>query len=132
MGSPERSPAPRPKSPPELYGKRRELAKVVMLEREIGFLEEELKSIETLQPASSCIKEVADYVGTIPEPLITVGYYVEVLVSTTCHVSAVVITAAMDVRLKCHIVALYLTVVHARYQSACVLSSLQAAILLPV
>ncbi|GKE22944.1 hypothetical protein Tco_1434456, partial [Tanacetum coccineum] len=30
--------SPRPKSPPELYGKRRELAKVVMLEREIGFL----------------------------------------------------------------------------------------------
>lgn len=35
-------PPPRPKSPPEypdLYGKRRELAKVQMLEREIGFLE---------------------------------------------------------------------------------------------
>ncbi|XP_076913438.1 uncharacterized protein LOC143572061 [Bidens hawaiensis] len=63
---------PRPKSPPELYGKRRELAKVVMLEREIGFLQEELKSIETLQPASSCIKQVADYVVTTPEPLINV------------------------------------------------------------
>lgn len=35
-------PPPRPKSPPEypdLYGKRRELAKVQLLEREIGFLE---------------------------------------------------------------------------------------------
>lgn len=35
-------PPPRPKSPPEypdLYGKRRELAKVQMLEREITFLE---------------------------------------------------------------------------------------------
>lgn len=35
-------PPPRPKSPPEypdLYGKRREAAKVQMLEREIGFLE---------------------------------------------------------------------------------------------
>ena len=35
-------PPPRPKSPPEypdLYGKRRELAKVQMLEREIRFLE---------------------------------------------------------------------------------------------
>lgn len=73
--SPEGSPSlalPRPKSPPELYCKRRELAKVVMLEREIGFLQEELKSIETLQPASFCIKEVADYVVTNPEPLITV------------------------------------------------------------
>ncbi|KAK9071191.1 hypothetical protein SSX86_009759 [Deinandra increscens subsp. villosa] len=67
------SPVPRPKSPPELYGKRRELAKVVMLEREIGFLQEELKSIETIKPVSSCIKEVADYVVTAPEPLITVS-----------------------------------------------------------
>lgn len=35
-------PPPRPKSPPQypdLYGKRRELARVQMLEREIGFLE---------------------------------------------------------------------------------------------
>lgn len=35
-------PPPCPKSPPEypdLYGKRREMAKVQMLEREIGFLE---------------------------------------------------------------------------------------------
>uniref|UniRef100_M1CP55 Uncharacterized protein n=1 Tax=Solanum tuberosum TaxID=4113 RepID=M1CP55_SOLTU len=36
-------PPPRPKSPPQypdLYGKRREFAKVQMLEREIGFLEQ--------------------------------------------------------------------------------------------
>ncbi|CAI9286154.1 unnamed protein product [Lactuca saligna] len=72
LGSPT-PPLPRPKSPPELYGKRRELAKVVMLEREIGFLQEELKSTETLQPASYCIKEVADYVVANPEPLITTG-----------------------------------------------------------
>ncbi|XP_024979169.1 guanine nucleotide-binding protein subunit gamma 3-like [Cynara cardunculus var. scolymus] len=72
MASPHGSPPlPRPKSPPELYGKRREFAKVVMLEREIGFLQEELKSIETLRPASSCIKEVADYMVANPEPLIT-------------------------------------------------------------
>ncbi|GKV17939.1 hypothetical protein SLEP1_g28387 [Rubroshorea leprosula] len=35
-------PPPSPKSPPrypDLYGKRREMAKVQMLEREIGFLE---------------------------------------------------------------------------------------------
>lgn len=35
-------PPPRPKSPPEypdLYGKRREMARVQVLEREIGFLE---------------------------------------------------------------------------------------------
>ncbi|KAI8553329.1 hypothetical protein RHMOL_Rhmol05G0006900 [Rhododendron molle] len=54
-------PPPRPKSPPEypdLYGKRRELAKVQMLEREIGFLEGELKFVESLPPASRCCKDI--------------------------------------------------------------------------
>lgn len=40
--APPSLPPPRPKSPPEypdLYGKRREAARVQMLEREIGFLE---------------------------------------------------------------------------------------------
>ncbi|KAH1216377.1 Guanine nucleotide-binding protein subunit gamma 3 [Glycine max] len=57
-------PPPSPKSPPEypdLYGKRRETARVHMLEREITFLEEELKSVEGLQAASRCCKEIADY-----------------------------------------------------------------------
>nr|GMD01884.1 guanine nucleotide-binding protein subunit gamma 3 [Ipomoea batatas] len=58
-------PPPRPKSPPQypdLYGKRRELARVQMLEREIGFLEvsfftfldcwDELKFVDRLHPAS--------------------------------------------------------------------------------
>ncbi|CAI8610979.1 unnamed protein product [Vicia faba] len=66
-------PPPSPKSPPEypdLYGKRREMAKVQMLEREISFLEEELKSVEGLQPASRCCKEVADYVVVNSDPLL--------------------------------------------------------------
>ncbi|KAJ6407290.1 hypothetical protein OIU84_010733 [Salix udensis] len=66
-------PPPCPKSPPEypdLYGKRREMLKVQMLEREIGFLEEELKSVQGLQPASRCCKEVADFVVANPDPLI--------------------------------------------------------------
>ncbi|XP_050379618.1 guanine nucleotide-binding protein subunit gamma 3 [Argentina anserina] len=66
-------PPPTPKSPPQypdLYGKRRETARVQMLEREIGFLEEELKSIERLQPASRCCKEIADFVTANPDPLI--------------------------------------------------------------
>ncbi|XP_062149202.1 guanine nucleotide-binding protein subunit gamma 3 [Alnus glutinosa] len=66
-------PPPRPKSPPEypdLYGKRRETAKVQMLEREIGFLEEELKSIQSLQPASRCCKEIADYVVANSDPFL--------------------------------------------------------------
>ncbi|XP_010261832.1 PREDICTED: guanine nucleotide-binding protein subunit gamma 3 [Nelumbo nucifera] len=80
MASPTRSsspvpslPPPRPKSPPQypdLYGKRRELLKVQMLEREIGFLEEELKSLEGLQPASRRCKEVHDFLMANPDPLI--------------------------------------------------------------
>ncbi|KAH1201103.1 Guanine nucleotide-binding protein subunit gamma 3 [Glycine max] len=66
-------PPPSPKSPPEypdLYGKRRETARVHMLEREITFLEEELKSVEGLQPASRCCKEIADYVMANADPLL--------------------------------------------------------------
>ncbi|KAL3532702.1 hypothetical protein ACH5RR_006223 [Cinchona calisaya] len=65
-------PPPRPKSPPQypdLYGKRRELAKVQLLEREIGFLEDELKFVEGLQPASRSCKEVADFVTGNSDPL---------------------------------------------------------------
>ncbi|XP_030489551.2 guanine nucleotide-binding protein subunit gamma 3 [Cannabis sativa] len=65
-------PPPCPKSPPaypDLYGKRRETAKVQMLEREIGFLQEELKSAERIQPASRCCKEVADFIVANPDPL---------------------------------------------------------------
>ncbi|KAH7572048.1 hypothetical protein JRO89_XS04G0192400 [Xanthoceras sorbifolium] len=68
-------PPPCPKSPPEypdLYGKRRETAKVQMLEREIGFLEEELKSVEGLHPASRYCKEVADFVLANSDPLIPI------------------------------------------------------------
>ncbi|KAK6944729.1 G-protein gamma-like domain, partial [Dillenia turbinata] len=66
-------PPPCPKSPPgypDLYGKRRELARVQMLEREISFLEDELKSIDGLQPASRSCKEVADYVVANADPLV--------------------------------------------------------------
>ncbi|GMJ15732.1 hypothetical protein HRI_005242400 [Hibiscus trionum] len=66
-------PPPCPKSPPEypdLYGKRRETAKIQMLEREISFLEEELKSVEGLQPASRYCKEVTDFVMAKSDPLI--------------------------------------------------------------
>lgn len=66
-------PPPRPKSPPQypdLYGKRREFAKVQMLEREIGFLEEELKSIEGLHLASRSCKEVTEFVSEHSDPLI--------------------------------------------------------------
>ncbi|KAK1377845.1 G protein gamma domain-containing protein [Heracleum sosnowskyi] len=67
-------PPPLPKSPPpypDLYGKRRELARVQMLEREIGFLEEELKTVGRIQPASHSCKEVADFVMANSDPLVT-------------------------------------------------------------
>ncbi|KAH6807114.1 guanine nucleotide-binding protein subunit gamma [Perilla frutescens var. frutescens] len=41
-----------------------------MLEREIGFLEEELKSVERIPPASRSCKEVADFVIGNVDPLI--------------------------------------------------------------
>ncbi|KAI4380806.1 hypothetical protein MLD38_006954 [Melastoma candidum] len=66
-------PPPSPRSPPEypdLYGKRREFAKVQMLEREIGFLQEELKTLEASQPASRCCKEVVDFSLGNSDPLI--------------------------------------------------------------
>ncbi|XP_023537815.1 uncharacterized protein LOC111798729 [Cucurbita pepo subsp. pepo] len=53
-------PTPYPNSPPQypdLYGKRRQTAKVQMLQREIAFLQEDLKSTDGLQPASQCCKE---------------------------------------------------------------------------
>ncbi|RDY03491.1 Guanine nucleotide-binding protein subunit gamma 3, partial [Mucuna pruriens] len=80
MGTPTRGtsmhlflPLPSPKAPPgypDLYGKRREMAKIQMLEREISFLEEELKSSEGLQPASRCCKEIADFVMANSDPLL--------------------------------------------------------------
>ncbi|KAH9665247.1 Guanine nucleotide-binding protein subunit gamma 3 [Citrus sinensis] len=74
-----------PRSPPaaalDLYGKRRQMVKVQVLEREIGLLQEELKSVEDVQPASICCKEyvwllccivVDDFVGAKPDPLVAI------------------------------------------------------------
>ncbi|XP_057806634.1 guanine nucleotide-binding protein subunit gamma 3-like isoform X1 [Salvia miltiorrhiza] len=72
-GSVPSLPPPQARSPPQypdLYGKRRELARVQMLEREIGFLDEELKSLESIPPASRSCKEVADFVTGNVDPLI--------------------------------------------------------------
>ncbi|KAH9665249.1 Guanine nucleotide-binding protein subunit gamma 3 [Citrus sinensis] len=75
-----------PRSPPaaalDLYGKRRQMVKVQVLEREIGLLQEELKSVEDVQPASICCKEyvwllccivVDDFVGAKPDPLVAMS-----------------------------------------------------------
>ncbi|PSS20765.1 Guanine nucleotide-binding protein subunit gamma 3 like [Actinidia chinensis var. chinensis] len=68
---PQRRKSP-PPAYPDLYGKRREMAKVQMLEREIGFLEEEVKYVQGLQPASLTCKEVADFVVANSDPLMPV------------------------------------------------------------
>ncbi|KAK9282525.1 hypothetical protein L1049_005445 [Liquidambar formosana] len=69
-------PSRSPESPlghPDLYWKRRKMAKVQVLEREIGLLEEELKSLEGLQPASRCCKELDDFIGAKPDPFTAVN-----------------------------------------------------------
>ncbi|XP_015583997.1 guanine nucleotide-binding protein subunit gamma 3-like isoform X2 [Ricinus communis] len=66
-----------PKSPPgvlDLYGKRRQLVKVQILEREIGLLQEELKSVEDLEPASRSCKELNDFIiGAKSDPLVSMN-----------------------------------------------------------
>ncbi|KAI3727349.1 hypothetical protein L1987_67163 [Smallanthus sonchifolius] len=57
----------------DLYGKRRQVAKVQVLEREIGLLQDEIKSLAELEPASRCCKELDDYVEATPDPLIAIN-----------------------------------------------------------
>ncbi|KAI3521372.1 hypothetical protein L1887_10835 [Cichorium endivia] len=54
----------------DLYGKRRQIAKVQVLEREISLLQEEMKSLAELELASRCCKELDEYVEATPDPLI--------------------------------------------------------------
>nr|POE64574.1 cation/calcium exchanger 4 [Quercus suber] len=64
----------RPESPShggfDLYGKRRLVLKVHAVEREIGLLEEELKSLEGMQPASICCQELDTFIVAKPDPFI--------------------------------------------------------------
>ncbi|KAK8515453.1 hypothetical protein V6N13_139568 [Hibiscus sabdariffa] len=110
-------PPPCPKSPPEypdLYGKRREAAKIQMLEREISVLEEELKSVDGLQPASRYCKEVTDFVMAKSDPLIPT--VVKVVYATAAHAFATYVTAGpanVARRTAVHANAALLTRVHA-------------------
>ncbi|XP_068660578.1 guanine nucleotide-binding protein subunit gamma 3-like isoform X2 [Aristolochia californica] len=64
---------PSPRSPPkypDMCGRHRKQAELPVLNREIGFLEEELQSLDTLHPASKCCKEIDEFVGKNPDPLI--------------------------------------------------------------
>ncbi|KAK4760796.1 hypothetical protein SAY87_005689 [Trapa incisa] len=67
-----------PKSPPsgslDLYGKRRQMARVQLLEREIASLQDELKSVEGVQAASVCCKELDDFVRANSDPLLLPPY----------------------------------------------------------
>ncbi|XP_020083271.1 keratin-associated protein 5-5-like [Ananas comosus] len=67
---------PSPKSPPkypDFCGRRRLQLEVQILNREIGFLEDELQSLDGIQPVSKCCKEVNEFVGTKPDPLIPIN-----------------------------------------------------------
>ncbi|KAK9734448.1 hypothetical protein RND81_04G140400 [Saponaria officinalis] len=66
---------PMPKSPVyvDLYGKRRQQANLQVLESEINFLQEELKSLEGAQPTSRCCKELNEFLATKPDPFITIN-----------------------------------------------------------
>ncbi|CAL4939887.1 unnamed protein product [Urochloa decumbens] len=67
--------APRPKSPPaspDPCGRHRLQLAVDALNREIGFLEGEISSIEGVHTASRCCKEVDEFVGRNPDPFITI------------------------------------------------------------
>ncbi|KAJ9568492.1 hypothetical protein OSB04_004458 [Centaurea solstitialis] len=57
----------------DLYGKRRQIAKVQVIEREIGLIQEEIKSLAELELASTCCKEVGEYIEATPDPLIALN-----------------------------------------------------------
>nr|XP_018681408.1 PREDICTED: keratin-associated protein 4-12-like isoform X1 [Musa acuminata subsp. malaccensis] len=68
--------APRPKSPPkypDVCGRRRLQLELHILNREIGFIEEELQSLEGIQPVSRCCKEVNEFVEMKPDPLMPIN-----------------------------------------------------------
>ncbi|XP_068663170.1 guanine nucleotide-binding protein subunit gamma 4-like isoform X1 [Aristolochia californica] len=69
--SPLSIPAPRsPPKYPDLCGRHRKQAELQVLNREIGFLEEDLQFLDTLHPASKCCKEIDEFVGKNQDPLI--------------------------------------------------------------
>ncbi|KAG4949458.1 hypothetical protein JHK85_043327 [Glycine max] len=107
-------PSPTPKAPsgyPDLYRKRRETAKIQMLEREISFLEEELKSSEGLQPASRCCKEYWPFCAVTSLALTCLGSAIgavmgalniktcQVAVPTANHATAVLVVFHLPIAL---------------------------------
>ncbi|KAI9119811.1 hypothetical protein K1719_009200 [Acacia pycnantha] len=89
-----------PKSSPPLglldfYGKRKQMVKIQGLEREIALLQEELKSLEGLHPASRCCKELDTFVGSGSDPFTPTnqtiskshGFWKQIRLSLVCLVS---------------------------------------------
>ncbi|KAI9191293.1 hypothetical protein LWI28_006489 [Acer negundo] len=137
-------PPPCPKSPPEypdLYGKRRETAKVQLMEREIGFLEKRFQSLHCALSHAG-IERIEDHVdsgsGSVECPvLIALGFHgfavaaviLDVLFVYNCHAAANVIIHAATVTVihaaaVIYVDVIYVTVIHVLavlYQSAAVL-----------
>ncbi|KAK3123583.1 hypothetical protein QOZ80_8AG0633100 [Eleusine coracana subsp. coracana] len=68
--------APRPRSPPrypDMCGRRRLQLEVQILNREVGFLEQEIQGLERIQPVSRCCKDVNEFVGAKIDPLMPVS-----------------------------------------------------------
>ncbi|CAH1425433.1 unnamed protein product [Lactuca virosa] len=57
----------------DLYGKRRQAARVQVIEREIGLLQDEIKSLGSIGLASSSCKELDDFIDATPDPLIAIN-----------------------------------------------------------
>uniref|UniRef100_A0A0E0AW89 G protein gamma domain-containing protein n=1 Tax=Oryza glumipatula TaxID=40148 RepID=A0A0E0AW89_9ORYZ len=75
--------APRPKSPPrypDLCGRRRLQLEMQILNREVGFLEQELQGLERIQPVSS----VNEFVGAKSDPLIPISKLCNCLLCLCC------------------------------------------------
>ncbi|KAL2458830.1 Guanine nucleotide-binding protein subunit gamma 3 [Forsythia ovata] len=115
-------PPPRPKSPPkypDLYGKRRELAKVQILEREIGFLEQNKEGSQILS-----LLEMALVCAPNHLPFMEYSYSSFLLVDrrerrvSTCHGFAVALNALVFI---CHTVAsaIYVISTHASSAARC-------------
>ncbi|XP_058754503.1 guanine nucleotide-binding protein subunit gamma 3-like [Vicia villosa] len=66
-----------PKSPlpgfVDFHGKRKQMVKIQGLEREINLLQEELKLLEGVHSASTCCKELDDFVGSMSDPFTLTG-----------------------------------------------------------
>ncbi|KAL6661604.1 hypothetical protein ACP70R_000988 [Stipagrostis hirtigluma subsp. patula] len=68
--------APRPRSPPrypDLCGRRRLQLEVHILNRELGFLQQEIQGLERIQPVSRCCKDVNEFVSAKTDPLIPIN-----------------------------------------------------------